>query len=109
MGHGQSFAIQSLTLCFAKCIYDNIPIGRKNRHHISRAIMPPDDLDPPLPTNIPVIGMIRQPGKNKPCNISSIFSALSFLFCAFIDNPAKNVESAIIPYPNRSKLNNRPI
>ena len=47
-----------------------MPIGKKNKHHISRAIVPPIDVDPPLPANIPVIDIIMQPGKNKPCNIN---------------------------------------
>lgn len=54
--------------------------------------------------NIPVIGMKTQPGKNTPCTINNTFNHLSTLFRVFIERPVKNVESAIIPYPSKSKL-----
>jgi hypothetical protein len=51
---------------FLKCRAAKVPIGKKYAHQISSAIVPPDEVDPQLPTNIPVIGIIRQLKKKIP-------------------------------------------
>ena len=42
-------------LLFLKCKYDNIPICKKYKHHISKAITPPIEVEPSLLANTPVI------------------------------------------------------
>jgi hypothetical protein len=76
---------------------------------ISKAITPPIEFDPLLFANTPVIGIIRQLRKNTPCINNKYFNTLSCLFFTFNVKPIKNVESAIIAYPSKSKLNINPI
>ena len=72
-------------------------------HHIKRAIVPPLPLSPlAMFVNTPVIGIIKQPKKKTPCIISKYFSHLSAAPSAFMDNPTKKVDNAIIPYPSKS-------
>ena len=64
-------------LLFLKWKYDSIPIGKKYKHQISRAITPPIEPDALWLANIPVIGIIKQLIKNIPCINNKYFNALS--------------------------------